>query len=196
MPEQRERLLYQIDERSKIVKSWRSVKDIVENFVPSNPDIHLNRSAFDQALRTGYKAHGYFWIFKHEWKQGRRPDLGKQVRNKKIYAYQVKNFDSKKEISKQKKNATFVGRFFNAVQASDILDLSVSNVRCVLRGQKKIHKGHYFSFEPLEKKDEKLADKMEKENKAPVYKRKKKGNRKAGDSYRNYYGGSSSNIDY
>lgn len=134
MKEKEGKLIYQVDDECKIVKTWDSVKQISKHF-------NKVRSAFDQSLREGCKSSGYFWIFKHQWILGKRPDFTKQKRNIIIFAY----------TGEDKK---FIGKFKNAVIASKYLEISVSNIRCVCDEVKLIHRGFYFSYSPINIKDE------------------------------------------
>lgn len=135
-----ERLIYQVNENLEIIGTWKSVKDINK----SADFCYITRSSFDQALRKLIRGAGYYWIFKHQWDRGVRPNLNKQKRNIRVYAY--------------KEGTGFMGRFKNSVEVSDILDISVSNVREVLWGHKKIHKGYSFSYSSLRPEEDLISD--------------------------------------
>lgn len=129
-----------------VVKEWSSVLEISSFF-------NCQRTAFDQALRKFMKSRGYYWIFKTDWDLGKRPNLEKRRNNVRIYAYTYSD-------------KGFIGRFKNAVDCSQFLEISVSNIRIVAQGEKKVHKGYYFSYYPLHEGEDVLADIQEARMKA------------------------------
>lgn len=143
--------IYQVDDNGEIVGTWDDVKQICTNL---DPDQTIQRPGFDNALRKKIKCRGYFWIWKHEWENGIRPDHSKQIRNIPVYAYSP---EDKEELRRSEyrdykvdfDKMEFLGKFDNAVECANKLKISVSNIREVLKGNKILHKGYYFSFAPL-----------------------------------------------
>jgi len=127
------RPILQISSGFKIVEIWESVKQI-------STVLRKNRTAFDQSLRDKYRAHGYWWIYQHEWDQGVRPNKEKQIRRKPIYAY---------------KNRKFIGAYQHSVEAAKELNLSACNIRLVAdpNHSKKILKGYTFNYKPKNKSE-------------------------------------------
>lgn len=123
-----EKIVYQIGEGGEIVKTWESVKQIA--FL-----LKLNRQTFNQALRDGCRANGYWWIYKHQWDKGERIKMKNQIRNVPLLAY---------------KDGNFLGEFKNSVEASKKLKLSASNIRLVANPKhpKKDLKGYIFKHKP------------------------------------------------
>jgi len=151
------RKICQIDEEGNWVADFYNVKEIAEIFASS-------RTRFDQALRLGFKAHGFFWMFKSDWDAGRRPDLTKQHRNIEIYVYNPYIFRSPLRKSPDKfiwNRFEFIGRYANAVEAAKALDISVSNIRLVAQRKQEIHKGYWFNFSPLEENHSFIANMKE-----------------------------------
>lgn len=145
--------ILQLNDDLKVVKEWNSVKEIAES-----PEFKKQRTSFDQALRKKMKAHGFYFAFKHEFsRKGFRIDLDKQKRNKVIYAY-LPQLGKKLEARETPiiNGYTFISAYKNAVIASNDLNVSVSNIRCVCNGSKVLHKGYYFSYEPKNIEDEAL----------------------------------------
>lgn len=145
--------IYQIGDNGEILNTYPSVKAICE-------DSEQMRESYDQALKKNWmKAHGYFWIYKHQYDEGVRPDFSRQKRNIKIYAYEYLEYDSEKKPTEQ--GLEFIDRFYNAVECSKFLSISVSNIRKVLNQIKNYHKGYYFTYVPLNSTDENTADEKE-----------------------------------
>lgn len=143
--------ILQLDDDFNIVKEWNcSIKEIAES-----PIFKTQRTSFDQALRKKMKAHGYYWMFRSEYDLGIRPPVEKQKRNKVVYAYLPQL--AKKLVPREAPlilGYTFISAYKNCVVASEDLNISVSNIRCVCDGKKLLHKGYYFSYTPLNPEDE------------------------------------------
>lgn len=145
--------IYQIDNHLEIIEKFDSVTEIVNKF-------QKPRESFDQALRIGYKAFGFFWFWEKDWNKGLRPDFNRQQRNVTTYVYKYS------EDYNPNSEKVFIGRYKSAVVAADDLNISVSNIREVLKGNKLIHRNYYFSEHPLNVEDDNLADiQVEDENK-------------------------------
>jgi len=126
-----------------VVAVWDSIKQVTDT-------LGYYREEIDQALKKGFVSSGYFWLWSNQWNRGVRPDISKQVRNKRIYAYK----DDKK---------TFINRYKNAVIASKDLSISVSNIRLVCdnlkyNSSRQSHKDFFFSYKPLFEEDDILSD--------------------------------------
>ena len=151
-----ERLIYKINDNLEIVETYKNVKEI-------SISEKEKRANFDQALRKKIKAKGFYYIFKHEWDLGVRPDPNKQIRYQNIYAYlpseKITPLLKEGDFSEDIKEYKFIGKFADAVEAAIYLEISVSNIRNV--AQRKIldkflvkkplllHRGYYFSYTPL-----------------------------------------------
>lgn len=143
--------ILQIDEDMNIIKVWRNKKEIVEFY-------HKKIQGLDLALRKRCRFIGYFWIIKILYeKEGIRPIITEK-RNSPIYAYdppeyicencndyKISDFYSEEHKSKFR----FIGRFNNSVIVGEHLDLSVTNIRRVAKGEIPLHKGYFFSFIPI-----------------------------------------------
>lgn len=146
------RELYQIEYSTldgfsefKIVAIWQSIKDVTNT-------LGYYREGIDQAIKKGFISSGYFWMWNYDWNAGKRPNLNKQIRNKRIYAYLIKGEEK-----------IFVNRYKNSVIASKDLSVSVSNIRLVCDNEKygstrQSHKDYFFSYKPLYEEDDILAD--------------------------------------
>lgn len=146
------RKLFQIEHTVKegvnyfsVVKEWNNIKEVTDT-------LGFYREGIDQALKKGYISSGYFWMWNYDWESGKKPDISKQIRNKRIYAYEAETKE-------------FINRYKNAVIASKDLSISVSNIRLVCdnekyKAQRQTHKGYFFSYKPLHEEDDLLADIM------------------------------------
>lgn len=163
----------QLDENYQLVATFNDAIHIAkkfEYFDDNGKRKFLNYQCFNQAVKKGFKSHGFFWMLKVDYEKfllgEYEPKGGKSIRNLTIYAYKPKEDIPKrlfKEFSHLENEMEFVGRYRNAVDASTKLKVSVSNVRSVLNGVKGIHKGFWFSFTPLSEDDEDTANKLERE---------------------------------
>ena len=143
--------ILQLDENFNPIKVWSNKKEISEHFRKKVQGIEL-------AIRKSCRFQGYYWMIKVLYeKEGLRPVLTEK-RNTPIYTYDPPeeildnywNFtleDFAKEEWKYK--FKFLGRFSNSVSAAKFLDLSVTNIRRVSKKELILHKGYYFSFDPI-----------------------------------------------
>lgn len=143
--------ILQIDEDMNIIKIWKNKKEIIEFY-------HKKIQGLDLALRKRCRFIGFFWIIKVLYeKEGIRPIITEK-RNSPIYAYdppeyicenyndyKISDFYSEEHKSKFR----FIGRFNNSVIVGEHLDLSVTNIRRVAKGEIPLHKGYFFSFIPI-----------------------------------------------
>lgn len=126
---------------------WNSTKEISDAFKVEYQD-------FDQALRVGYKAQGYFWVYEDKWNRGWRPDPDRQIRNIQIYAYRP--IDILKGIEPD--NLYYIGRFKNAVECGKSLEISVARIRIVAKGELPVHKKYHFSYKEKIGGEEQIAE--------------------------------------
>jgi hypothetical protein len=170
--------ILQLDEYGNIIKAWTSSQQIAQELDPNRV---LNYQAFDQALKKGYKSHGSFWMFKADYEAGERPNIVRQIRNVIVFAYKLK-----KELRRHQYNdetveinlfedCEFVGKFKNAVHCGVFLDVSISNIRCVLkRNNKRIHRGFFFSYFPLRIEENNVEFSEPNEREIKTYRRNQK----------------------
>lgn len=143
--------IYQLDEDFKIIKTWDNKKQIADHYKKKIQGVEL-------AIRKSCRFKGFYWVIKILYdKEGLRPLLTEK-RNTPIYTYDPPleildnywNFKISDFWADEWKNKfRFIGRFPNSVAASKFLDLSVTNIRRVSKEELILHKGYFFSFNPI-----------------------------------------------
>jgi hypothetical protein len=175
--------IYQVDDNENIVKKWDSTQQIAAEL---DDEKTLMYQAFDQALKKGFRSHGFFWFWAKEWDDPINPKRPNPVvgrRNILIFAYKPE-----KELKSHEYNdltvdhgeLQFVGKFANAVMCAIYLDIDVSNIRCVIHGKdsknkiKRLHKGYFFSYVPLNLSDNESEILKPSERQIKTYRRSQK----------------------
>jgi hypothetical protein len=169
--------ILQINDNFEIVAHWETTQKIAINLLPNKV---LKYQAFDQAIKKGFRSCGFYWMHKEDWDKGKRPNVEKSVRNIEVYAYKVNKELKKSEyndptIEVDIKDLDFVGKFKNTVYCGIYLEISVSNIRCVLcKLNKRLHKGYFFSYSPLNLGEEETNFLIPDERKIRAYRRTQK----------------------
>ena len=152
----------QLDENFNIIKIWKNKRDIAEYY---NKKIQ----GVDLAIRNSCRFQGYYFVIKVLYNIGLRPVL-KEKRNTAIYAYNPSDeileryykgeqFEANDFFKDEFKNKfQFIRRYRNSVAAGNDLDLSVTNIRRVSKCELLFHKEYFFTFNPLLKIHEIVAD--------------------------------------
>ena len=174
--------IVQLNDDFEIVKKWDCTQDIAKNLSESET---LAYQAFDQAIKKLYRSHGYFWMLTVDYDNGIRPPVTIGRRNLTVYAYQPTQQlkpseynDLTVEIDFTK--LKFLGKYKNAVMCAICLKIDVSNIRCVIHGQrgdgktKRLHRGYYFSYVPLNPSDADAEITQPTEREIKEYRRKQK----------------------
>lgn len=148
--------IYQLNEDLIPIKEWKSKKEIISYY-------GTRVQGLDLALRNSCRFKGYYWIAKILYDvEGIRP-VKTIKRNNAIYAYNpceemLKKYYNYEDLDRNsffkegiRETFQFIGRFSNSIRISEILDVSITNIRRVAKCDPNIifHKDYYFSFVPL-----------------------------------------------
>ena len=152
----------QLDEEFNVIKVWNNKREIAEYY---NKKIQ----GVDLAIRNSCRFQGYYFVIKVLYDIGLRPIL-KEKRNTAIYAYNPsedllervykgEQFTAEDFFQDELKNSfQFIARYRNSVAAGNALDLSVTNIRRVSKCELLFHKEYFFTFYPILRIHEVVAD--------------------------------------
>lgn len=152
----------QLDEDFNVIKIWNNKRNIAEYYGKRIQGVDL-------AIRNSCRFQGYYFVIKVLYDIGLRPVL-KEKRNTAIYAYNpsdfiLESYEKGEQFTAEdffkdeyQNQFQFIKRYKNSVAAGSSLDLSVTNIRRVSKCELLFHKEYFFTFKPILRIHEVVAD--------------------------------------